>query len=121
MEVPTEVLQDVVAFVEKTNEVLEKAASQEAQMAQMAPAVVDELVKAGLLDEAQRDKAIITVQDPLKAMESLRKTAAAMAKQPAPASMGRGEEIKTASAQARSNEPYQSEADRIFLQRFGLV
>lgn len=124
-EVATEVLQDMVNHVEKTNEVIEKVASLEAAISQRAPIVADKLVKAGYLNESQRESAAASLQDPLKALESLEKIAEgriAAAKDAPPPTMGGGEAPRNAgTVKSASNRDGGSDADRVFLQRLGLA
>lgn len=121
MEVTPEFLQGVVAYVEKTNEFLEKAAGIDAEVAKRAPAVVDTLIKAGMLDADKRDIAITNVLDPLKTIESLRKTAEFIQKTPTavkPPEMGSGAEMhKTAGSSDQRS--VQKESDRIWESHFG--
>jgi polyhydroxyalkanoate synthesis regulator phasin len=123
MEVPAEFLQDVVAYVEKTNGILEKAASTEAEVANRAPAVVDALIKAGMLDADKRETAIDNVRDPLKTLESLRKTAEFMQKTASaaakPAEMGSGAEMHKTAGSSESGKDTMKESDRIWMQHFG--
>lgn len=124
-EVATEVLQGMVDHVEKTNEVIEKVASLEAAIEQRAPIVADKLVKAGYLNESQRAAAAVSLQDPLKALDSLEKIAEgriASNKDAPPPSMGGGDNPRNAgnvkTANSRGGE---SSADRQFLERLGLA
>lgn len=124
MEVPVSLLQDMVAYVEKSNEILEKAASQETEVSQRAPAVVDSLIKAGLLNADQRNSALQRIQDPLKALESLRKTAEVLVSRVEaqnPGSLGLGESVKSASTSVSStNVGKKKESDIAFEKAFGL-
>jgi hypothetical protein len=74
-EVPAPVLQDMMAFIEKSSSLLEETGRVQAEMHRRAPALADTLVKAGLLDVKSRDAAISKLQEPLQVMESLQKTA----------------------------------------------
>lgn len=126
MEVSAEFLQGVVSYVEKTEALIEKAASVEYEVASRAPAVVDTLIKAGMLDAENRSVAIENVRDPLKVQESLRKVAALMAKNAAASktdTMGSGSSghSKSAGASDTPSKGGMRESDRIFLERFGLA
>jgi hypothetical protein len=121
VKVPVSVLQDMVAYVEKSNSILEKAASTDAELAKRAPGIVDELIKAGMLDADKRDVAIENVRDPLKTAESLRKTAEFMQKAAAahkePAAMGAGAEMHKSAGSSESKD--MKESDKVFMQAFG--
>jgi hypothetical protein len=119
MEVDAEVLQDMVAYIEKSQELLEKAASVENSISEQAPSVVDSLIKAGLLDSEQRQLALVRIQDPLKALESLKKTAEAYRKPVVTTSLGTPGEIKSAGVSREGSAPKEKESDRIWNQSFG--
>jgi hypothetical protein len=75
MEVPEQVLQDMLTYVEKSSALLEETGRVQVEMHRRAPALADSLVKAGLLDSNAREAAIQKLQEPISVMESLQKTA----------------------------------------------
>ena len=70
-------LQASVAYAEKAQPLIEKAAQEEAAAAKLVPEVVDNLVKAGYLVAGQREKAAASLQSHVKALEALNKLATA--------------------------------------------
>lgn len=68
-------MEDVVSYIEKTSALLGEVAMKKQAAAQRAPEVVDVLIKRGFLEARDRARAIVAIQDPVKAMESLKKTA----------------------------------------------
>jgi hypothetical protein len=108
MEVDPKVLEGMVDFVEAAVGYAQKQAELEKAAAERAPAVVEALVKAGMVQEERRKAAEAAAQDPLKVLDSLKKTAEAAQRlkhegAPPPA-LGRGEELdKTASYESRGS------------------
>lgn len=92
--VPVSLLQGFVTFVEKSSKLVERAGQEQAQAKEATPAVVETLVKQGLLDEGQKEAATEALATShAKVLESLRRTATHVR----PYSLGEGEE-KSASA-----------------------
>ena len=121
MQVPAEKIQKMVSYIEKTQPIIEKAAQIEAEVAKLAPTVVDILIKRGALELSQRDRAVVNIQNPVRALESLRKLAEEDPKSSKPESMGEpAGTAKVASAGGNGTEGKLSEADRAFLASFGL-
>lgn len=119
MQVTASQARKMVDYVEQTQPLLLKAAETEAKVAVMAPKVVDLLIEKGALDRSQRDRAIINIQNPVKALESLQKFAASVgtvAKATAPETLGAAEKVASVTGERQEK---MSEADRIFLTRFG--
>ena len=109
IQVPVSLLQNFVGYVEKSGALLERAGQDRQQAKQAAPAVVDQLVKQGLLDESQRTVAQTSLgSNHVKVLEALRKTASLAQ----PKSMGSAVEPKTETAKEA--------ADHRFLQAIGL-
>lgn len=107
--VPVSLLQGFVTFVEKSGKLIERAGQEQAQAKEAAPAVVDTLVKQGLLDESQKEAATDALgSSHAKALESLRRTATHVR----PYSLGEGVE-KAAGADDVSDK------DRRFLAAIG--
>jgi len=69
-------LQASVAYAEKAQPLIEKAAQDEAAAAKLVPEVVDNLIKAGYLVAEQREKAATSLTSHVKALEALNKLAA---------------------------------------------
>jgi hypothetical protein len=65
----------VVSYVEATGELVSKQAELEEKIAEFGPTVVDTLIKRGFINENGREEAIAATRDPLKVLESLKKTA----------------------------------------------
>lgn len=124
-EVAAKVLQEMVDHVEKTAEVIEKVANLEAEIEKRAPGVADKLVKAGYLNESQRESATVALQDPLKALDSLEKIAdhrITANQETPPPSMGGGSMPRSAgTVKTASTKGGESPADQLFLQRLGLA
>jgi len=119
MKVSAEQAKRMVRYVEVTRPIITKAAETEAKVAELAPKVVDLLIEKGALERSQRDRAIVNIQDPVKALESLRKFAAAQSvvkKVADPESMGSPSGEKKASDDGKSK---MKESDAIWLRRFG--
>ena len=109
-----DLMKNVVDYVEQTSALLNSVAMQKQAAAQRAPEVVDVLIKRGFLEGKDRERAIIAIQDPVKALESLKKTAEASFVPP-PAMGGPSTEKKA------SNGPKHSEADAAFMRGIGLA
>lgn len=92
MEVSADFLEKVANYVEATMPKIAKQAELDQKVTEAAPDVVDTLIKRGFIDASKRELALKAVHDPLKVLESLRKTANAAAmdrsKDIAPPSMG---------------------------------
>jgi hypothetical protein len=119
MEVSAKQAKRMVRYVEVTRPIITKMAETEAKIAELAPKVVDTLIEKGALDRSQRERAIVNIQDPVKALESLRKFASAQSvvkKASDPESMGSPVGEKTASDNGTSK---MKESDALWLRRFG--
>ena len=116
--------QELVELVKEAQPIVAAHEAQKVELEKLASPVVDALVKAGELDEDQREQAVKNVvNDPVKVAMCLKSTAEALVEKQqkhaeAPAAMGRGaDEInKTAGA-----KPQRSNADQAFLSKLGLV
>jgi hypothetical protein len=122
--VPDGFLDGVIDYVEQTSKLLEKQASTDAEVAKRAPEVVDTLIKRGFINENARAKAIEAVHDPLKVLESLQKTAEAVAKrESAPPTLGAAHAVtKNAAASTEKDgkiSPDMVAANRRFLNAMG--
>jgi polyhydroxyalkanoate synthesis regulator phasin len=121
--VPDGFLEGVIDYVEQTSKLFEKQASTDAEVAKRAPEVVDTLIKRGFINENQRVKAIEAVHDPLKVLESLQKTAEAVARrESAPPTLGAAEVVKKANVNNEKNgksSPDMEAANRRFLHAMG--
>ena len=119
MEVRAEAMQDMVDYIEETQPTIKKLAETEDAVRSMAPRVVDTLIEKGALDASQRDRAIVSIQDPVRALESLEKLANAFgarkAVETAPPSLGTPEHTTEKAA-----GEYTSDADDAFLRKIGL-
>lgn len=111
-EVPAAVLQDMMAFIEKSSALLEETGRVQAELHRRAPALADTLIKAGLLDAKSRDAAVDKLQKPLQIMESLQKTAEYVT-QTVP-SMGAPD-----NSSHGSERPAMKESDRAYYARLG--
>lgn len=123
MEVNPTDLQEMVTYIEQSQPLLTKQAETEAKIAQLAPAVVDSLIKAGHVPPEIRDTAIANIQNPVKALESLQKLAAAAttSKQAsAPESMGSPSNGTHAHVVTASEKPMKG-SDKAFLSKLGLL
>jgi predicted DNA-binding transcriptional regulator len=126
-------LSGVVNYIEATGEMLSKQSELEEKIEEFGPAVVDTLIKRGFIDENGRTEAIAATRDPLKVLESLKKTAEEVdrrkkAEETEP--MGKGEDTpatKVAEASAdvevtdnwgRRASREKEAADRRFIRRF---
>jgi polyhydroxyalkanoate synthesis regulator phasin len=114
-------LEGVIDYVEQTSKILEKQASVDAEIAKRAPSVVDTLIKRGFINENQRANATEAVRDPLKVLESLQKTAEAVAQRDAaPPALGKAAAIKDAAVPSNSKISQEREAaDRRFVRAMG--
>lgn len=120
MQVSAEQAKRMVGYIEKTQPIIEKVAKTEAAIQKLAPKVVDALIEKGALDASQRDRAIVNIQDPVKALESLQKFAAASGGVPrAPAPEALGTPAREEKSAANNGTKKESAADRLFLSRFG--
>jgi hypothetical protein len=108
-----------VEYVKATQPLLAKAAELERSIANKAPSTVDALIKAGFLLENQRSQAIVSLQDPLRALESLEKTAAEFHRKTSMVAP-LGEPMISKSASTEKAEKG-SAADDKFLRDFGLI
>ncbi len=121
-QVPEKLIRDVVTFVEKTSELLEKKATEEHAVAEKAPQVIDALIKAGMINPAQREDAIAKAQNPVRALDSLQKTAEWIRTQkspPATTSMGKAAELNPIAGSTKQAS-VQKESDRVWREGFGL-
>lgn len=113
---------ELVEIVKEAQPIVAAHEAQKAELEKLASPVVDALVKAGELDEDQREQAVKNVvNDPVKVAMCLKSTAEALAekqqKQAAPATMGRGAEINKTAGVA----PQRNKADQAFLGHLGLA
>jgi len=121
MDIPTETQLDIVAMIEKSSSMYSEHEEMEKQLAARAPAVVDKLVKAGLLKESQRAAAEKAALNPLKLLESLDRFASISEKSAAaPDSLGGADDTAKPKLTAE-DRPAQGTADRKFLESFGLA
>lgn len=115
MELPAEAVAGMVDYMESSQKLLQKIASEREAVRNNVPEVVDQLIKAGLLDSAARDTAIQTLGDShIKALESLK--VAAETRSAAPPLLGSSVSEKSAAAPADPYNRFTSEADRNFEQ-----
>ncbi len=114
------VLANMVSYVEGSNAVFSKIASDHAEIDKQAPAVVNTLIKRGFLKENQRELAIKALHDPVKVLSTLQKTAEAVANEnpnaAKMAALGRPVTPAPAVAERRTQK---SEADARFERAFG--
>lgn len=76
--VPVETCERVVDYIETADQLLHKAAEDQARWAKDVPLVVDTLIKRGFVEETMRQTATANlIADPVKALTTLRKTAEA--------------------------------------------
>ena len=120
MNVPAELLAKVAQFIELVGALNTKQAGDRSAIRERVPAVVDRLIKAGMIEETARDQAIAQFSDShLSVLENLGKAAEVHAE--APPSMGAPHVSKQAAAM--SSDPYArhtSPADEAFLSNMGL-
>lgn len=115
MEVPNEVLQDMLTYVEKSSALLEETGRVQVELNKRAPTLADSLIKAGLLDTKSRSAAITKLQEPVSLMESLQKTAEFISDQPVPRM---GEAVKEADGK-KEQVTNVKESDRAYFARLG--
>ena len=115
------ILSDMVTYVENASKLIEKHASEQAELLRKAPSMVDVLIKQGFLHENERLAAIEACKNPIKLMESLQKTAELVAQRdnPPPAMGGTNPVKEAAVREPSSQSPAMEEADRRFMSRFG--
>ncbi len=116
-------LTKMVEYIEQTQPMIKKQAAAEDSLKSAVPALVDTLIKRGWLEPTLRDKAINSFQDPLALITSFKKVAESKIDQPAPATIGKSANttVKSASDYESTSTKKTSEADRKFLEAFGLV
>jgi hypothetical protein len=122
MEISADKLNKMVDYIEQTQPVLEKAAAVEAEVAKMVPQVVDELIEKGALAVNERDRAILNLQNPVKALKSLSVLAGSMGEKNAsapPKLGGPAGQSKEASDNNGNTKPMK-ESDRVFYERLGI-
>ena len=115
------ILSDMVTYVEGASKLIEKHASEQAELLRKAPSMVDVLIKQGFLHENERLAAIEACKSPIKLMESLQKTAELVAQRdnPPPA-MGGTNSVKEAAVTVPSGQsPAMEDANRRFMSQFG--
>jgi len=123
MNVPTTLLSKLVDYVEGTTQVLVKQAELDTKVSEAGPDVVDTLIKRGFVDSDKREAALRAIHDPLKVLESLKKTAESVdqkKKDVEPPTMGIPHTIKEAAGAPDRNNGESvelQEANRRFLQR----
>jgi len=110
-----ELLKNMVDYIEKTGSLLNEVAMQKQAAAQQIPDVVDALIKRGFLERKDRERAVVALRDPVKALASLKKTAESFHKEPP--TLGGPAVVKKASGASSSG----SEADAAFLRGIGLA
>ena len=100
VEIDSTVLDGLVDFVEQSVGYASKQAETEAAVAERGPQVVDTLISNGFVNADKKQAALRAVQDPLKVLESLEKTARAKVAKAvvsaAPETLGEGGEVKEA-------------------------
>jgi len=112
MQLPDEVVTQIVDYIEKTGSALEEVRLSKEAAAKESPGTVDLLIKKGFLQPAMRASAINALQDPVKAQASLRKIAEA-AFTPPPV-LGKPVAEKVAGTQMK-------ESDRAYYTKLGLL
>jgi len=118
MEVPDQVLQDMLTYVEKSSALLEETGRVQVEMHRRAPALADSLVKAGLLDANAREAAILKLQGPVSVMESLQKTAEFIGSQTV-TRMGEPANKEASDTSRRDASNNVKESDRAYYARLG--
>jgi molecular chaperone GrpE (heat shock protein) len=107
----------MVGFIDAAGKQLQKQAADREQAMAKAAEAVDTLIQKGLLGQERKQAAVeLLVEDPIKALDTLRRTATHVKKASAeatPPSMGGPVEEETKTASARD------EADRKFLAALG--
>lgn len=122
MNVPDTLLSKMLDYVEGTMQMAVKQAELDTKVSEAGPDVVDTLIKKGFVDANKRDAALRAIHDPLKVLESLKKTAESVdqkKKDAEPPSMGAPHTIKEA-AEVRNQDGESAalqEANRRFIQR----
>lgn len=124
MEIPAAIVEKLVEYVDDSAKMFEKRAEVERKVNEVGPSVVDTLVKRGLVDAKNRESALRAIEDPVKVLESLKKTAEfverAKEERPIP-SMGSAAEIKEAAGEKTSGESAEMrEVNRRFVRSLGL-
>ena len=115
MDVPNEVLQDMLTYVEKSSALLEESGRVHVEMQKRAPDLAEALVKAGLLDEKSRFAAVAKLQEPLTLMDSLQKTAEHVSE----SVPSMGGPSKEADDKTLDNKASIKESDRAYYARLG--
>ena len=119
VQVPAALLQGMVSFIEKAGSELQQAEAEREQVKEAAPAVVDTLIKQGLLDEGSRSAATEKLAEShASTIESLRRTASHVTVQSMGESAPAGGMGKAASAGVPDASPVDA-ADRNFLTAVG--
>ena len=124
MEIPAAIVEKLVEYIDDSTKMFEKRAEVERKVNEVGPSVVDTLVKRGLVDAKNRESALRAIEDPVKVLESLKKTAefverAAKEEQPIP-SMGSASEIKEAGGNTSGESAEMKEVNRRFVRALGL-
>lgn len=118
MELTPELVKGIVDYITKASALLDEVNSTHQKMASMAPSVVDDLIKAGLLTSDKREKFIDVLQDPCEALVSLQKTAQSLTTEPTPMGTPESEVEKSASVDAFTST--ETNRDRVFREKLGL-
>jgi len=122
MEFTAKQARKMVSYVQETQPIITKLAATEAKVAELAPKVVDTLIEKGALDASQRERAIVNIQNPVKALESLQKLASAQksaSKTTDPEPMG--VPVNTKNASDDSGKSKMKESDAVWLRGFGFM
>ena len=118
MELTPELIQGITDYITKASALLDEVSATHQKMASMAPSVVDDLIKAGLLTADKREQFIGALQDPCEALVSLQKTAQSLTTEPTPMGTSESEAEKTASVETYTST--KSNRDRVFEEKLGL-
>jgi hypothetical protein len=124
MEVPAELLEAMVAYVAGTQPQIVKAAEARKETEKRAGAVVDKLIKAGMVRSDKREAAVqASITDPLAVLSALEKAAEVvieMKGKAAAPTMGKSAGPVKQAGSDRPEKPM-SESDRVFLERLNLA
>ena len=115
------ILSEMVTYVEGSQKLIQKHASEQAELMQKAPAMVDVLIKQGFLHENERLAAIEACKSPVKLVDTVVKMAELETQRSAPPpAMGGTNSVKDAAVREPSSQsPAMEEANRRFMSQFG--
>ena len=117
VQIDSALLQNMVNFIGSAGKRFDKAAKDHEQVKAAAPAVVDALVKQGLLAEERKTAAVDALTDShLRVLSTLEKTASHVKKEAPPTTMGEAADSLDKSA---ADDSDRGEADRKFLAAMG--